>query len=461
MAGRWYPADAALLNQALDKAYSQADRRAGSAPGRPALAALIVPHAAMQYSGSTAAAAWRLVRRKPRNIILLGFSHRAPSNEVLAPDVASYTSVAGAVPVNETALADLGFRRLAESRLCDHSLENQLPFLRRSAPDVPIIPLYVGSLNPAQLKEAARKLAPRVRQGDLLVASSDFTHYGDSYGYLPFPNDSRTSRRLHEQARDAFDHIGSLDVSAFDRYLSRTGDTICGRDPIRLLMATLAEANTNDFYMTIEDAKLSGDLAGDYSLSVTYGALAFYPRSSFAVNVSSQQTLLAHSRATLNRLLDGGSMLARERFSAELRQRTGVFVTIRKQGTLRGCIGALAPTEDLVTTVADRTLAAAQSDPRFPALARGEGPVSIELSLLTPMRLLPSWRLFRDGYGAVLTLRGRGGLLLPQVATEMKWTPTQFLEGLSQKAGLPKDAYRDPAAKLYIFEAQVFGEPVE
>jgi AmmeMemoRadiSam system protein B/AmmeMemoRadiSam system protein A len=459
MAGRWFPADAAALEQALDTAYAQADRRA--APVRPALAALIVPHAAIRYSGSTAAAAWRLLDRKPRNIILLGFSHRAPSDEILAPDVASYTTAAGPVSVNQAALARLGFRRVAESRLCDHSIENQLPFLRRSAPDVPVIPLYVGALDGPRLRDAARKLAALASEGDLLVASSDFTHYGESYGYVPFPTDDRARTRLYQQAQEAFDHVGSLDVDAFDQYVSRTGDTICGRDPVRLLMAALAQAGVGDSYMTVEKAMLSGDLTGGYSLSVTYGALAFYPRSAFTVGRAARQALLAHSRAALNAFLDGSETPVAGKFSAELDQRTGVFVTIRKQGVLRGCIGALSPAENLRATVAGRTIAAAGSDPRFPALSRAEGPVSLELSLLTPIRLLPSWRSFREGYGAVLTMNGRGGLLLPQVARERNWTPARFLEELSQKAGLPKDAYRDPAAKLYIFQAQVFGEPAE
>ncbi|MGH9675342.1 MAG: AMMECR1 domain-containing protein, partial [Bryobacteraceae bacterium] len=109
-------------------------------------------------------------------------------------------------------------------------------------------------------------------------------------------------------------------------------------------------------------------------------------------------------------------------------------------------------------TVADRTMASTTSDPRFPPLNAQEGPVTLEISLLTPMKRIGDWRQFRLGQGAVLVYGEQSGLLLPQVAAEMNWSRDQFLEGLSQKAGLPRDGYRNPQARLYVFRAQVFGE---
>src|SRR5687768_4978771 len=217
MAGRWFPAGKQALEQLLDSAYASSMRRVPGPP-RKQLLGLVVPHAGLQYSGVVAASSYRLIG-KPSNIIVLAFSHRAPFEGIAAPKVESYSTPLGEVKVNREALRSLGFPELEEKRLCDHSIENQLPFLQRSAPEASLIPLYVGSLDKAALQAAARKLARRVEQGDVIVASSDFTHYGESYGYTPFPNDAKLPQRLRDRATDAFERIGSLHPPLFDRFL--------------------------------------------------------------------------------------------------------------------------------------------------------------------------------------------------------------------------------------------------
>jgi len=460
MAGRWFPAEKPALEKALEQSFQAAGQRTGNGPARKNLLALVVPHAGIQYSGTVAASSYRLLGQ-PKNIILLGFSHRHPVEGVVAPDVDGYATPLGEIRVNRQALDSLGFPRISEKDLCDHSLENQLPFLHRAAPAASLIPLYVGTLDKATLASAARKLAARVAAGDVIVASSDFTHYGASYQYTPFPNDANLPRRLMQRAVEAFENVGSLEVTEFDRFLASTGDTICGRDPIRLLMATLA-AQPGDTYMSTVDYMASGDLSKDYSLSVGYGALAFYPASAFEVSPVDQKRLLASSRQTLDHLLinNGPRRIAVPMTDRgpDLEQRTGVFVTVRRKGELRGCIGNLAPRAPLWDTVADRTIASTTSDPRFPPLTSQEGPVTLEISLLTPLKMIRDWKKFRLGQGAVLLLGDRNGLLLPQVAREMNWNAEQFLEGLSRKAGLDAKAYRNPNVRLYVYQAQVFAE---
>ena len=460
MAGRWFPSEAGALGRDLDESFRSAEQRSGVRTPRRGLTALIVPHAGLRYSGVVAAGAYRLIDRKPRVALVLAFSHNAPVQGVVTVKLDRYESPGGSVPVASEVTRDLGFPVVDEPSVCDHSLENQLPFLRRALPDIAIVPLYVGRMSEAQLAAAAGKLAARVRGGDLLIASSDFTHHGKAYGYTPFPEDDKLPARLRERAEQAFEAIGSLDVATFDRHLESTGDTICGRGPIRLLMATLAAAHGDRVYMTKTDYLTSADIAGsDRALSVGYGALAFYPAASFQVGPAAQRILLDHARATLLAAMGERSATAPALFPAGgFDQRTGAFVTIRKNKELRGCVGTLSPRSGLLATIADRTRAAARSDPRFRPMAAADMPVSLEISLLSPLRLLTRWQSWRPGQGAVLTLGDAGGLLLPQVATEMGWTREQFLEGLSRKAGLAPAAYRDKRAKLYVFEAQVFGE---
>jgi AmmeMemoRadiSam system protein A len=221
-------------------------------------------------------------------------------------------------------------------------------------------------------------------------------------------------------------------------------------------MATLARWS-EEVYMTPVDFQASGEQSHDYSLSVSYGALAFYPGSAYRVGAADRKKLLESARGTLDRYLtSGASEPVTAKRDAALDQRGGAFVTIRKNGELRGCIGTFEASMPLWQAIPERTLAAATADPRFAALRAAEGPVSIEISVLTPLKRLASWHEFRLGDGAVLMLGENAGTFLPQVASEMHWSRQQFLENLARKAGLPAQAYRDRRAVLYRFQAQVF-----
>jgi len=457
---QWYPSDPAALRKLLDEAFRLAQKRTGGAPHRRHLAAIIAPHAALPYSGTIAAAAYSRLHQ-PRNVIVLGFSHSRHIDGVAAPDLDAYATPAGEVKVNRAVVRELKVQVGPEKALCDHSVENQLPFILRAAPEATVTPLIVGEMDEARRKAVARKLAARLDKGDVIVASSDFTHYGKAYRYEPFPRDDQLPKRLFERALSLFERVGSLDTGSFDQFLSETGDTTCGRAPILLLQAALAR-RSEPHYVQALDYLPSGALTKDYSLSVTYGALAFYPARAFEVGPAEQKKLLLSARQTLEAYLETGAKTpvpvpAGDR-NGELSHRTGVFVTIKKDGRLRGCVGALTPQMPLWEAVADRTLAAATQDPRFKPLTKQEGPFSLEISLLTPLRKLATWRDFRLGQGAILVLDGKSGLLLPQVAAENNWSRDQFLENLAQKAGLPAKAYRDRRGTLYTYSAQVFGE---
>lgn len=127
---------------------------------------------------------------------------------------------------------------------------------------------------------------------------------------------------------------------------------------------------------------------------------------------------------------------------------------------LRGCIGHLESSEPLDRTVADVAVAAAFEDPRFPALAGDESDaVRIEISVLSPFHGITDPAEIEPGVHGLLVRRGlRSGLLLPQVATEQGWGRQELLEHTCRKAGLPRDAWLDPATRLEIFSAHVFGE---
>ncbi len=143
-----------------------------------------------------------------------------------------------------------------------------------------------------------------------------------------------------------------------------------------------------------------------------------------------------------------------------LRAPCGAFVTLKKEGALRGCIGHITASKPLFETVREVAVSAAFEDPRFPPLAKDEwSATAIEISVLSPFEKITDAERIRVGTHGIMIRRGyRSGLLLPQVATEQGWDRDTFLTHTCFKAGLPADAWKSPETSIEIFSAIVFHE---
>jgi AmmeMemoRadiSam system protein A len=172
-----------------------------------------------------------------------------------------------------------------------------------------------------------------------------------------------------------------------------------------------------------------------------------------------RRELLALARESIGRRLEGVEPIEPSERPHADEASHGVFVTLRSRGELRGCIGTLAAEEGIARTVAEFAVRAGFEDPRFPPLARDEWrDVEIEISILSPPRLIAEEEFEVGRHGLILEIGARRGLLLPQVAEEWSFTREQFLGALARKAGLPEDGWKLEGAKLFAFEAEVFAE---
>jgi AmmeMemoRadiSam system protein A len=138
----------------------------------------------------------------------------------------------------------------------------------------------------------------------------------------------------------------------------------------------------------------------------------------------------------------------------------GAFVTLKKRGELRGCIGHIEGHLPLIETVAEMARAAALDDPRFPAVSPREvSELDIEISVMSPLCVVEDCDGIEVGrHGLVVSCGPRRGLLLPQVAPEWGWDRDEFLCHTCMKAGLPSDAWQGKDVCVESFEAEVFGE---
>ena len=171
-----------------------------------------------------------------------------------------------------------------------------------------------------------------------------------------------------------------------------------------------------------------------------------------------RRALLDLARASIASQVAGGGAVAPD--PLELPDASGVFVTIKRRGQLRGCLGTLQNRAGLAAEVVRCAADSASEDPRFPPVSREELPdLTVEISVLGPLESIDARPdAFTIGVHGLVAEQGlHRGLLLPQVATEWGWDGEQFLRQTCIKAGLPADAWRR-GARFFRFAAEVFGD---
>ncbi len=143
-----------------------------------------------------------------------------------------------------------------------------------------------------------------------------------------------------------------------------------------------------------------------------------------------------------------------------LKEKRGAFVTLKKRGHLRGCIGYIKAVKPLGDTVQEMAVAAAFHDPRFPSVKDEEiRELSFEISILSPLQKIHNIEDIEVGKHGLYIVRGyNSGLLLPQVAIEYGWDRESFLKETCCKAGLPPKAWKDKETEIYIFSADHFND---
>jgi AmmeMemoRadiSam system protein B/AmmeMemoRadiSam system protein A len=494
VAGSWYPGERALVIGELRQFFADA-AAAPVLPGKPE--ALIVPHAGWRWSGAVAAAAFRNLHPGDfSRVVVVGPSHSGGFDGFSITDADAYETPLGNVPICRDAVEALRDGKLVRTvpgaEDGEHSVEIELPFLQQALGAFCLVPILAGETASESQKAMAEKLATLHDGKTLFVFSSDFTHYGPRYRYAPFGPSARAARdRIRAQNERAVDLILKKDAGGFRKHLEETGDSICGRDGIGVLLELLpkispkAEATLLARYASIDIPGIEDDN------SVTYVAIAFTegkrPAGKPMEKPPARETcsadappfddgfgrkLVALARATLETQLDGGEAMDRAlaalpRDRKDLEQLRGVFVTlnrtdpieISREGKLRGCVGQIFPVLPLREAVIYAAVSAALHDGRFEPVRAEELPrLEVEMTLLSPPKSVASWRDIRLGtHGIVIDKAGRRAVFLPQVPGEEGWTLEETLAHLSRKAGLPSDAWKDGAA-FSVFTGQVFRE---
>ncbi|OGV58121.1 MAG: AmmeMemoRadiSam system protein B [Lentisphaerae bacterium GWF2_52_8] len=280
VAGQFYEANPKLLRDEIRKLAAEA--KIAHAPNAAPLRAAILPHAGYIFS---AASAIKTLLSAPipeySRALVIAPSHRVPFRGLALCSQGAYET-----PLGQIALDTEGARQILNAKSPfaqfldlahenEHALEVELPLLQELCPPKILLPLICGHLDVSSAHAVAELLLPFWEPQTLWIISSDFTHFGNSFGYLPFQSDIREN--LNRLDLGAAELIANIKLEDFDAYLERTGATICGANPIMILLAVLENVRKTGEKIKGKVAAYSnsGELNGEWSHCVSYAGIAF------------------------------------------------------------------------------------------------------------------------------------------------------------------------------------------
>ena len=447
----------------LSNSIDYLEQSTGPVPTDRKVLIAIAPHAGYPYSGPVAAYTYKAIARNHyKTIVVIGPSHFFPFEGISIWPKGGFKTPLGIVPVDEDFAQALlkenpKFQFLPQVYEREHAIEVELPFLQKTFNGVRIVPILMGDPDPQVCRDLAVALDKLIGKRDdvLVLISSDMSHY---YTYdVANQMDALTLQAINEIDPKKF----------FEGNISRKME-MCGFVPVTTALI-FAKLRGIQHVEVLKHAN-SGDTSGDKTKVVGYSSVIFYTdllggasqdNGIKALNSSEKKKLLDIARNAIETFVKTGKAPDVTVDDARLSEAEGAFVTIRKHGALRGCIGNIIGQEPLYKTIRDMAVAAASQDPRFTPVTVSElNDIDLEISVLSkPRRVKDASEIQLGREGVIVSQGNRQGVFLPQVASETGWSKEEFLAQLcSQKAGLPPDAWKDPATSLYVFTADVFSE---
>lgn len=441
VAGMFYPGDPETLGRSV----AELTR---TPPPRPMpFKAIVAPHAGYPYSGPVAGTAYAAVRHladRIRRVVLLGPAHRVGFRGIAAPSAEALATPLGTIPVDRAAIAAAlelpGVQVLDAAFAGEHALEVHLPFLQHIFADFQLVPLLVGDTRPEQVDRVLERLwgGPET----LIVVSSDLSHY----------QTDETARRLDLETSQAIEALQGHRLN---------GHFACGFLPVAGL---LRRATALDLRATTLDLRNSGDTAGGRDQVVGYGAYGFEYAATARLPDADRNRLLDAARQALAVAAETGqaTKINPADYPLALRAVRRTFVTLTRNGQLRGCIGTLTATNPLVVDVIENAVRAGLQDPRFGPVTAGEvAEIAVSISILSHPRPITFTgeahlldQLRPDVDGLILRDGNRQALFLPKVWHDLPM-PAQFLRQLKLKAGLPPDQ-ASPTLQALRFTTETF-----
>lgn len=410
--------------------------------------ALVCPHAGYIYSGQTAAYAYRLVQGKSyETVVVIGPSHRHGFDGCSIYLKGGFETPLGVAEVDDDLAALIakksGFSYVAAAHQEEHSIEVQVPFIQKVLPGAKIVPIVMGYPTRKTISSLAEGLAEALAaKKTLIVASTDLSHY-------------LSKEEAKSTDSETISLVQRLEIATLINKLARGENIMCGGGPVvSALLALKKRGRPKVEVLRYSDSSgFGGPIVGYLAAAVT---LEGSPMQ-FSLSPEEKKELLRIARQAIQEFVEKNKIFDYKTDNPNLLIERGAFVTLKKEGQLRGCIGFIEPVLPLYETVIRTAIYAATQDARFEPVSKEElKGLEIEISVLTPLQKIEDPHSIQVGkHGLVISMESKKGLLLPQVARENRWKLETFLGQACLKAGLPPDAWKK-GAEIFVFEAIVF-----
>ena len=459
LAGSWYSGDPGVLEKEINNYLDSAKKLALKGE----VVALILPHAGLIYSGNTAAYGFKALENKRIDkVILVGFSHKVDFDGIAVSSYQGFKTPLGTLDIDQELSKKLSsaekkiftYPRAFEN---ENSLELIIPFIQTvfDQPKVVLLALGRQSWENAQILGQALAKVLKNESNYLIIASTDMSHY------LSLDRASKADQETAEllEKMDPEDLFASL----------KKKNRMCGLGAVTSVMIAAKKLGANK--LKILKRSTSAEASGDKSRVVGYLSAAMTKDNNEKIeeskemkellNAKQRKELLKLARDTITFYLDQGKPLDRGTDEEVLGEVMGVFVTLRRNHQLRGCIGNIIGTKPLYLGVRDMAIAAATQDFRFKTVTKDElRDIHIEISVLTPLKQITNTdEIILGKHGVLVKDAYRSGVYLPQVATETGWSKEEFMNSLcGHKAGMESSAWKSGECDIYIFSAEVFEE---
>ena len=450
-AGTWYPGHEKELREMIQGFLSNARAKLSGE-----ICGLISPHAGYVYSGPVAAFAYKLVQDQEfDDVIVIGPSHYHGFFGASVDTLAGRQTPLGKVDF-DVAMArkimknDKGISFDDSAHIQEHSTEIQIPFLQTVLKNFKVIEIIMGNHDYKSCEALSQAIVKAIAgKKVLIVASSDLSHY----------HPQKAAEELDNLVVEA---VANYDPKGLSRKLAIDSCEACGGGPIIVAMLVTKEMGATKAKPMVYAT--SGNITGDYSAVVGYLAAAFYKEEKIEVGIDlgftkeEKKKLKEIAQKSVEVAVRNQKLPDFGEIPDRLKEPYGIFVTLTKHGSLRGCIGRIISDQPLYLVCQQMARAAALEDPRFSPVTEKElGDLDIEISILTPLEQITNFNDIVIGRHGLYIVKGyNSGLLLPQVAAEYGWSVEEFLEETCHKAGLPADTYKSKDAKIFKFSAEVF-----
>lgn len=460
VSGYFYLAEKEKLSQQIDQLLGQVD----DSIFQEKVKMMILPHASYQASGSVAAYGFKKIKgQKFNNIFIISPSHSQWfSGSALSPQEEWETPL-GKIKVNKNLINKLIDKEkdifVSENiHLEEHAIEVMLPFLQKVLDNFQIVPIIIGETNEKQISNLAKKIKENLTENDLVIISSDLSHY--PLYEIANQVDNNTIESILTGDKEKFETaIRDLEKEDFPGLET----CACGKNPIKvaLILAKLMDWQE----ISLLKYANSGDILGNKEQVVGYATISFNKinlEKEEKLSKKEQETLIKVARESIKSYFTQKDFKIGD-YSEKLNQPQGAFVTLKKKGQLRGCMGRIIEEErPLIEVVSEMAQAAAFEDSRFEPLKKEElNEIEIEISVLSSLKKInnPEEEIIIGQHGVLIKKGLYSGVFLPQVAIENNWDLEEFMNNLCQhKAGLDPDSWKKGDVDIFIFSSQVFKE---